>query len=269
MDWQAEFSDAFRGQRALVTGSTGFIGRALCEALLALGAETHGLARGAEQNPAGVRAWPCDLRNPDAVEQTYGKIRPDHVFHLAAQVTARQEADLVRPMLEHNVLGTVNLLLAAVQWLCRRIVCAGSAEEPLGEIRRAAPASPYTAAKTAAGVYARLFNRVYNLPVVLARPFLTYGPGQDATKLFPYTILKLLGGESPRLTSGARLCDFVHLTDIVRGLLYCAVQTGIEGQTLDLGSGQVVSIRTAVELVAELIGTAAPVQLAAVNERIA
>ncbi len=269
MDWQAEFADSFRAARVLVTGSTGFIGRALCQALLALGANVHGLARAADRSSTGVTPWNVDLRDAARVDQVYAEIRPTYVFHLAAQVTARQEPDLIRSMLEHNLLGSVNLLLAAVHNPCRRIVIAGSAEEPLGEIRRAAPASPYTAAKTAAGIYARMFNRVYNLPVVIARPFLTYGPGQDVTKLIPYTILKLLGGESPRLASGGRLCDFVHLTDVVRGMLWSAIQSGIEGQTLDLGSGQVISIRAAVEMVAQLIGAAAPVRFAAATDRIA
>lgn len=259
MSWHEEFGDTFRGERVLVTGATGFLGRPLCEALLTLGAEVHGLARSAERGVAGAIPWSVDLRDREDVEAAVSAIRPHVVVHLAAQVTARQERDLIRPMLEHNLLGTVNLLTAVMQGKCRRVVFVGSGEEPSSVIRTARPSSPYTAAKTAAGLYARMFQHVYNLPAVTVRPFLTYGPHQEATKLIPYTIRKLLRGESPQLSSGNRLCDFIHVSDVVRGMLWAAAQPGIVGETFDLGTGEVASIRTAVEMVARLIGADVPV----------
>jgi UDP-glucose 4-epimerase len=267
MSWHEEFGEAFRGERVLVTGATGFIGRPLCEALLALGAKVHGVARSAERGVAGVVPWSVDLRERADVEAVLAKIRPQVVFHLAAQVTARQERDLIRPMLEHNLLGSVNLLMATIEGSCRRMVFCGSGEEPAGEIREALPSSPYTAAKAAASLYARMFQHVYHLPVVIVRPFLTYGPRQEATKLIPYTIHKLLRGESPQLSSANRLCDFIHLSDVVRGMLWAATQPGIVGETFDLGTGEVVSIRAAVEMVTRLIGANVPVQFAPCLER--
>jgi UDP-glucose 4-epimerase len=267
MSWHEEFGDVFRGERVLVSGATGFIGRPLCEALLALGAEVHGAARGAESGVTGVVPWSIDLRDAPQVDAVCSQVRPGYVFHLAAQVTARQERELIRPMLEHNLLGSVNLLTAVRQQRCRRMVFVGSGEEPAGEMRMAVPSSPYTAAKTAASLYARLFHHVYQLPVAIVRPFLTYGPRQEATKLIPYTIQKLLRGESPQLSSANRLCDFIHVSDIVRGMLWAAVQTGIEGETFDLGTGEVVSIRAAVEMVARIIGAAAPVQFSPSPDR--
>ena len=67
MSWHEEFGELFRGERVLVTGATGFLGRPLCEALLALGAQVHGLARSAEQGVAGVVPWSVDLREREAV----------------------------------------------------------------------------------------------------------------------------------------------------------------------------------------------------------
>ncbi|HEV2968614.1 MAG TPA: NAD(P)-dependent oxidoreductase [Pirellulales bacterium] len=267
MSWHEEFGDAFRGERVLVSGATGFIGRPLCEALLSLGADVHGVARCAEHGVTGVVPWSIDLREAPQVDAVCAQIRPSFIFHLAAQVTARQERELIRPMLEHNLLGSVNLLTAVMQQRCRRFVFVGSGEEPAGEMRMAVPSSPYTAAKTAASLYARMFQQVYQLPVTIVRPFLTYGPRQEPTKLIPYTIRKLLRGESPQLASANRLCDFIHVTDIVRGMLWAAVQAGIEGETFDLGTGEVVSIRAAVEMVARIIGAAAPVQFSPSPDR--
>lgn len=271
MSWTAEFADALRGRRALVTGATGFIGHALCEALVALGADVHRLARSAGPRIEGASGWTVDVRDAARLEAACTAIEPEFVFHLAAQVSARQELEQVRPMLEHNLLGTVNLLLSLVQerWKCERIVLAGSAEEPTDEPRRAVVASPYTAAKAGASMYARLFQRIYHLPIVTVRPLLTYGPRQEPTKLIPYTILKLLRGESPSVSSGNRLCDFVYVGDVVRGLLHAALQPGTEGQTFDLGSGQTRRVRVAVERVAQLIGSATPVQFGAIPDRLA
>ena len=264
----AEFADAFDGRTVLVTGATGFAGQALCRALLALDARVHGLARSAEESPRGVVPWSVDLRDADRVEAACREIAPEYVFHLAAQVTARQELDLVRRMLEHNLLGTVNLLLAVVQAGCRRIVTTGTPEETAEDVRRATVASPYAAAKTAATIYTRMFHRLYRMPVVTVRPFLTYGPGQEATKLVPYTILKLLSGESPQLTSGKRMCDFVYVRDVVRGMLRAALTQGVEGQTFDLGTGQPMSIRRAVECIATMTRSNVPVHFGAVPDRL-
>jgi UDP-glucose 4-epimerase len=266
--WQTEFGDCFTGRTVLVTGATGFAGQAICHALVALGARVHGLARSVDEIPPGVVRWAVDLRDGARVDANYREISPEVVFHLAAQVTARQEIDLVRTMCEHNLLGTMNLLLAAVQHKCRRIVTAGTPEEPSGDVRRAIVGSPYAAAKTAASIYTQMFHRLYQLPVVAVRPFLTYGPGQDETKLVPYTILKLLRGESPQLTSGKRRCDFVYLRDVVRGMLRAAVAPNIEGQTFDLGSGHAMSIRSAVEQIASLIGRNVPVHFGAISDRL-
>lgn len=265
---QAEFGDAFIGRTVLVTGATGFTGQALCRALLALGARVHGLARSAEASPAGTRPWSVDLRDAAGVEAACRQIAPEFVFHLAAQVTARQELDLVRTMCEHNLLGTVNLLLAVVQSDCRRIVAAGTPEEPADDVRRVLVASPYAAAKAAATIYTRMFHRLYRLPVVAVRPFLTYGPRQEENKLIPYTILKLLRGESPQLTSGKRLCDFIYVSDVVRGMLRAALTPGLEGQTFDLGSGVPMSIRMAVEYIAKMTNSNVPVHFGAIPDRL-
>ena len=265
--FQTEFGDAFAGRTVLVTGATGFAGQALCRALLALGAKVHGLARSAEESPQGVIPWSVDLRDAVRVETACSEIAPDYVFHLAAQVTARQELDLVRTMCEHNLLGTVNLLLAVVQGNCRRIVTTGTPEESADDVRRATVASPYAAAKTAATIYTRMFHRLYHLPVVTVRPFLTYGPRQAEGKLIPYTILKLLRGESPQLTSGKRLCDFVYVIDVVRGMLRAALTPGVEGQTFDLGTGYPMSIRTAVECISKIAGSPVAVHFGAIPDR--
>lgn len=183
-------------------------------------------------------------------------------------VTARQDLNLVLPMLQNNLLGTVHLLLAVAEIGCERMVVVGSSEEPTVHTTDDIPTSPYAVAKAAASMYARVFHKVYSLPVVVMRPFMTYGPRQEPTKLIPYTILALLRGENPHLTSGRRVCDFVYVLDVVRGLLKVAIQPGLEGKTVELGTGEGTSVRDVVELLVELSGSTARPVFGAVPDRL-
>ena len=117
------------------------------------------------------------------------------------------------------------------------------------------PSSPYAAAKTAVSAYARLFDRVYGLPVVHLRVFMVYGPGQrDGTKLVPYVIRSLLEGEPPRLSSGRREVDWVYVDDVVAAFVAAAEAEKAPGTTLDVGSGEVVTIRSLVERIVGVVG---------------
>lgn len=99
-----------------------------------------------------------------------------------------------------------------------------------------------------------MFHALYQTPVVVLRLFMTYGPGQRERKIIPYTILSLLKGESPRLASGRRSVDWIYVDDVVDGLLTASVASGVEGRTLDLGSGVLVPIRDVVEQIVQLTG---------------
>lgn len=267
--WGAEFEGALRGRRFLVTGATGFLGRHLCAALRSVGAEVDGLARSARSDllATGCRCWAVDLRDIAAARQALAQIKPDFIFHLAGMVMGRQEMSLVLPTVEHNLLGSIHMLVAAAEAGCERFVLAGSSEEPLPGEQEDGPASPYAAAKAAA-MYARMFYKLYALPVVTVRLFATYGPWQSADKLIPYAIRTLLRGESPRVQSAERLCDFIYVSDVVRGLLKAAVRPGISGATLELGTGRGTKIREMVELLAHISGSAAKPVFAPLGDRI-
>ena len=141
--WEAEFKNSFVGKRIVVTGSSGFIGGHLCDALIALGADVYGLDRGKRES--NFKSQIIDLVNLDEVRKIIKKTRPEIVFHLASLVTARQDITLVEPMLQNNLLGTVNLLIATKEAACQRIVIMGSAEEADDGY----PNSPYAASKAA------------------------------------------------------------------------------------------------------------------------
>jgi nucleoside-diphosphate-sugar epimerase len=253
----------------LVTGASGFIGAHLCDRLRRRGAKVHALSRRDHADEgAGIRWWRGDLSDFDAVSRLFGSIRPDFVFHLASEVTGSREPGQVLPTFHNNLVSSVHVLLAGTESRCRRIVITGSLEEPDAHDPAPIPCSPYAAAKWAASGYARMFHALYGTPVVLARLFMVYGPGQaDLRKLVPFVILKLLQGEAPPMSSGLRPVDWIYVDDVVNGLLAAATAREVEGQTVELGSGELVTTRQVAGMIADLIGSGIEPRFGALPDR--
>ena len=253
--------------KVLVTGASGFLGAELLNSLAAAGARVEAVSRQARVSThPGVRWWRTDLTQAAEVERLFKVTEPELVFHLASLVTGRRDLELVGPTFQANLATTVNLLVGATAHRCRRVVLAGSMEEPdvaAGE----SPGSPYAVAKGAASLYARFFRALYATPVVSARIFMVYGPGQrDTQKVVPYSILSALRGEAARLSSGARPVDWIYVGDVVEGLLRLAAAPDLEGETLDLGSGELVTVREVVERIANALD-APPPEIGALPDR--
>jgi UDP-glucose 4-epimerase len=256
-------------KKVLITGASGFIGSHLCEALEGLGAEIHSVSRQAgARSPGHVRWWNVDLVDAEAVMSLVSAIKPDVVFHLASFVSGDRGTSAVLPTFHNNLATTINLLTAVSLVGCGRIVLTGSLEEPRGSAEEVIPSSPYAASKGAAGAYARMFHALYSTPAVIARTFMVYGPGQrDLRKLVPYSIVSLLSGRALSLGTGTRKVDWIFVKDVVAGLLAAAVATGIEGQTIDVGTGTLTTVRAVVEQLAEKTAPGGPLRFGALAER--
>jgi nucleoside-diphosphate-sugar epimerase len=112
-----------------------------------------------------------------------------------------------------------------------------------------------------------MFHPLYGSQFVITRPFMTYGPGQRPHKLIPHATLSLLRGRPLTLGSGRRMVDWVYVDDVVRGLLLAAERPGLDGAELDLGSGQLVSVRDVVERLVQLTGSTAIPAFEALRDR--
>ena len=243
------------GRKILVTGAGGFIGGHLCHTLLGCGAEVHGISRRDQVEGRDVACWwRGDLTNTSGIRNILAKVKPDIIFHLASCVTGSRDLRSVWPTFEGNLASTVNLLTIASEIGCQRIILAGSLEEPECQSGETIPCSPYAAAKWASSSYARMFHALYQTPVVVARLFMVYGPGQqDVSKLIPHVTLSLLNKKPPKLGNGQRQIDWVYVEDVVDGLTAAAQAPHIEGRTIDLGSGTLLSIQTIVQQLADRI----------------
>jgi UDP-glucose 4-epimerase len=261
--------DTLAGRRVLVTGASGFIGARLCERAVELGGVVHGVSR--RSLPAsshGVHWEQVDLTDEAAVRALLRRVQPDVVLHLASEVSGDRSADAVLPMLHANLVAAVNVMLACGEAGCARIVLAGSMEEPDFGDPDAVAQSPYAAAKWAALSYARMFRALYELSVVHLRIFMVYGPGQrDMRKLVPYVTTSLLRGDAPELMSGDREVDWIYVDDVVDAFLAATVAPGADGASVDVGSGELVTVRAVVARLRRLVGGTIEPSFGAVPDR--
>ena len=244
----------------LVTGATGFIGSAVAKRLDSLGAFVTGTARRQPASRVIYKIWLGALEDIGDCRTFIESAKPDVIIHTAGHPFAARDLARVVPTFRDNLQATVSMLTAAAEAKVSRVVLCGSLEEPESGNPEEALSSPYSVSKWAASAYARLFHRLYQLPVVTARLFMVYGPGQaDFTKLIPGSIVKLLRGEAPQIASGDRPVDWTFVDDIVDGMIAAAAAPGVEGETVDIGTGHLTTVRRIVEMLAELIpGSPAP-----------
>jgi UDP-glucose 4-epimerase len=272
--------DQPRIRRALVTGARGFIGSNLCESLLSTGVEVHAVSqtrftdgplspfRPPNADAPEMPWWRVDLTDPTDTQRLLLRIQPDVVFHLAGLVSGSRDQGIVLPIVRQNLLPTLNLLNAVAETGTGRLILAGSIEVPGPGDSDACPCSPYAAAKWSGSVYASMYHTLYGTPVVTARMSMVYGPRQwDFTKLVPYVIRSLLRGERPKLSSGKRLVDWIYVDDIVAGLRTLGEAQGIEGRSIDLGSGKLTPIRQVVDELVSIMGAQVEPEYGALPDR--
>jgi nucleoside-diphosphate-sugar epimerase len=237
-----------KGDRILVTGAGGFLGRHLCHRLRTTGAEVHAVSRQAAPATGDAhRWWPADVANEDEARELVRAVKPDVIVHLGALTHAAPDLGLVLPTFHSVLASTVNVLTTVVEQGCRRVVLAGS--------------------KWAVTAYGRMFHALYGTPVVVARFSLTYGPGQAERKVIPYTIRSLLRGEPPRVSNGTRLWDFLYVEDAVEALLRLVEGRWPDGAAVDIGSGRMETLRSVIERLVQMIDPAVVPAFGSVADR--
>jgi len=256
------------GQKALLTGGTGFLGSHLSLCLRQSGAEVHVISRSKPHDTGSSIHWrQADLTDINGLRRLVNELHPDLIFHLCSHGVGTPDMSNVLPTFHNDLRTTVNILTLVTEFRIRRLIIASSFEEPLPSDPDIIPSSPYAAAKWAGSAYARMFHLLYQTPVVMVRPYMTYGPGQPDHKVLPYVILSLLKGDSPKLSSGNRPVDWIYVDDAVNGMLAAAQMSGVEGETIDLGSGTLVPIKSVVERIAQIVGNGVQPLLGALPDR--
>ncbi len=263
---------AFRGKRVLVTGAGGFIGSHLVERLVEEGADVTALLRYTSRGQRGcleflppsvlecVRPVLGDIRDFDAVRDVVKS--SDVVFHLAALIGIPYSYAHPREVIDTNVIGTANVLLAARKnGAIERVVLTSTSEVygsaryvPMDEGHPLQAQSPYAATKIAGDALGESFYRSFGTPVVIVRPFNAFGPRQSARAVIPTIIAQALSGSELRLGALDTVRDFTYVEDTARGFLEIARSGACVGEVVNLGTGRGVSIREVVRLVGEALG---------------
>ena len=261
------------GKRVLVTGADGFIGSHLVELLVPASGRVRALAQYNSFNDWGwLDALPC----LDDVEVVTGDIRDAHlcrelvdgidvVFHLAALIPIPYSYRAPDSFVETNVKGTLNLCQAARGRGVERFVHTSTSEVygtaryvPIDERHPLSPQSPYSASKIGADAIALSFFHAFALPVVVARPFNTYGPRQSARAVIPTIIGQIAAGSSAvRLGDLTTTRDFTFVEDTCRGLMAVAGLDAGPGDVFNIGSNHEIAIGDLVELIGRVMGVAA------------
>lgn len=271
-------SDAWAGKSVLVTGAGGFIGSHLAERLARDGADVRAFVRYNSRNdygwledvPSEVRAeidiFRGDLTNPEAVATAVqGR---DVVFHLGALIPIPYSYVHPREYVEANMVGTLNVLEAVRRHGTTRVVHTSTSEAygtalsvPINEEHPLQAQSPYAATKIAADQLALSYVRSFETPLVVVRPFNTYGPRQSARAVIPTVITQALNGERVHLGSLTPTRDFLFVADNVAGMLAAALASDVEGEVVNLGTGAEISIADLASMIFRLVGREVPVEL--------
>jgi dTDP-glucose 4,6-dehydratase len=255
----------------VVTGAGGFIASHLIEALVERQAQVRAFVRYNSRGDPGLLAWvprktfdqleiiAGDLRDLPAVTAALKGIT--HVFHLGALIAIPYSYLHPVEVVETNVIGTLNVLLASRECKIERMIHTSTSEVygtalrvPIDESHPLQGQSPYSASKIGADKLAESFYRSFDLPVVTLRPFNTYGPRQSARAVVPTIVSQALTQEVVRLGNLVARRDLTYVSDTVTGFLRAGETPGIEGQTFNLGTGSEVRIGELAQQVIDLIG---------------
>lgn len=274
---------SWKNSHVLVTGAGGFIGSHLVEALLAQGAQVRAFLRyNSATSKRNLDLLPSELQR--RIEAYFGDLRDgkavrgacegmECVFHLGAIISIPYSYAHPQEAVAVNVLGTLNVLTGAREAGVRRVVHASSSEVygtaqyvPMDEQHPLKAQSPYAATKIAADALAYSFHSAYNLPLVIVRPFNTYGPRQSARAVIPAIITQALAGNTVKLGALHPTRDFTYVTDTVDGFIKAAESQDAMGQVLNLGVGEAVSIGEVAQRIIALVGK--PVELVADEARL-
>ena len=272
----ASAENQWSGKKVLVTGAGGFIGSHLTERLVSLGARVRGLVRYTSTGGWGwldsspvrgeVEVFTGDVADRDSVRRAVQGT--EVVFHLAALIGIPYSYQAPLSYVRTNVEGTLNVLQAALEAGVQRVVHTSTSEVygtarsvPIDEAHPLQGQSPYSATKIGADKLAEAFHLSFGLPVVVIRPFNTYGPRQSARAVIPTIITQCLSGSPVKLGNLAPTRDLNFVTDTAEGFVKAgSSRESVFGQVINIGTGQEISIGDLARKIAGLLGVSLQIE---------
>ena len=259
--------------KVLITGADGFIGSHLTESLVREGYSVRAFVMYNSFNSWGwldqvsaeikksIEVFAGDIRDPHGVKAAMRDC--DAVLHLAALIAIPYSYTSPDTYIDTNVKGTLNVLQAARELGVKRVIHTSTSEVygtarfvPITEEHPLQGQSPYSASKIGADQLAYSFYSSFDLPVVIARPFNTYGPRQSARAVIPTVITQIANGvKQLKLGAVTPTRDFSYVQDTVAGFIAALNSEQGVGEVVNFGSNFEISIGDTAQLIAEAMHT--------------
>lgn len=263
----------------LITGATGFVGANLTHRLVREKQNVHVLVRPHSDMwrirsvQKKITVHRGDLSDARGIMRAVKRAQPEIVYHVAAHGLFLKQDEPVQ-MVTSNVLGTVHLLEALRHVAtARRIINVGSIaeydpDEPrVQEHSLLRPANAYGASKASQSFFAHYYARFHNMPIVIVRPSLLYGPYEEPRRLVPASILAHMRKTPLSLASPKPRKDFLFVEDALDAFERAATRDVAPGEIINIGAGKEYSIRDVVSAVQQAVGVRVPLQWGVIEER--
>lgn len=260
-----------KSKSVLVTGADGFIGSHLTEMLVKEGAKVKALS---QYNSFNNWGWLEDVDCKNDIEVLCGDVRDPHfikkiskdtdvIFHLAALIAIPYSYVAPDSYIDTNIKGTLNVCQAALENGVQKVINTSTSEVygtaqyvPINEKHPLQPQSPYSATKIGADAIAESFYRAFDLPLIIARPFNTYGPRQSARAVIPTIITQIANGKKQiKLGDTTPTRDFNFVKDTCKGFIELAKCEKANGQTVNIGSNYEISVGDTLNLIKKIMNS--------------
>lgn len=270
----------YKNKRVLVTGADGFMGSHLAERLLVERARVSAYVRG----NSAIGTTQYKLKNIKPLEKRFEEIitgdiasadcrtlvkknNPEIIFHLAADAYVPNSFTHPLEVMETNVIGTLNMLHAVMEAKnIKRIVCTSSSEiygmtigGAIDEQHPLYPSSPYAASKVAADRYCYAYWNTYHIPVVIIRPFNTYGPRHTYDVIPKFIDLALKNEKLTIHGDGKQTRDFTYVDDMIDAFLIMGSHPSAIGKAINFGTGKDIAINYIAKKIKELSGSSSKI----------
>lgn len=258
------------GKNVLVTGAGGFIGSHLTEELVKIGAKVRAFVRYKSDGSIGkleelpveilekIEIIRGDLKNSNSVRRAAKDM--DIVFHLGALISIPYSYADPTDYVETNIIGTLNILNAAREYGVKKTIITSTSETygtaiyvPIDEEHPIQTQSPYSASKASADRIAESFFKSYNLPLIIIKPFNTYGPRQSQRAVIPSIIYQALLNNNVKIGSLTPKRDFTYVKDIVQSFIKAAESENCFGEIINVCSNKTISVEDILKKIEEIL----------------
>ncbi len=252
-------TEKFNNKTVLITGGNGFIGSHLCLRFNKEKTNIYILSRNV--NASIYHSIHCDINDRAELEKAICLCKPDYIFHLAAFKERTKDIDKLYEALNVNLFGTLNIFHCLLKNnINSKVVLLGTGEEygsarsPYTIKTREIPVSDYSLAKLCTTKLSEFIFNEYQLPLVIIRPSLVYGPGQNDDMFLPVLIQSVLSRKKIEITAGEQLRDYIFIDDLVSLILEASALDSINGEIINAGTGVSLKIRELANKVEKITG---------------